>query len=244
MTRPTQGTLRRQPAFAYGPVTLCGRPFQIVLLANCLVTPCGGPYNPAVETTAVWAISLSLAATEEIDFSFFSCGYLDVSVLRVSHCSLWIQPQPVRESRDHHLFDGYPGLFAAFRALQSLLMPRHPPCALGSLTTRIECSQSRLFRRLATLRIIANSPEAVAPFGEVTFSLSIDRGHKAPTNQFALGERCGVTTKKRRHPSAFFKMPITTTKLSKIECAERIPPGIDVVDTTLLRRILAYWSET
>ncbi len=101
----------------------------------------GGPYNPAVETTAVWAISLSLAATEEIDFSFFSCGYLDVSVLRVSHCSLWIQPQPVRESRDHHLFDGYPGLIAAFRALQSLLMPRHPPCALGSLTTRIECSR-------------------------------------------------------------------------------------------------------
>ena len=35
----------------------------------------GGPYNPAVETTAVWAVSLSLAATEEIDFSFFSCGY-------------------------------------------------------------------------------------------------------------------------------------------------------------------------
>ena len=28
----------------------------------------------------VWAISLSLATTNEIDFSFFSCGYLDVSV--------------------------------------------------------------------------------------------------------------------------------------------------------------------
>lgn len=35
----------------------------------------GGPYNPEVETTSVWAISLSLAATEEIDFSFYSCGY-------------------------------------------------------------------------------------------------------------------------------------------------------------------------
>ncbi|MEY3032714.1 MAG: hypothetical protein RLZZ622_1189, partial [Planctomycetota bacterium] len=152
----------------------------------------GGPYNPAVETTAVWAISLSLAATEEIDFSFFSCGYLDVSVLRVSHCSLWIQPQPVRESRDHHLFDGYPGLIAAFRALQSLLMPRHPPCALGSLTTRIECSQSRLFRRLATLRIFADGQVATAPFGEVTFSLSIVRSLTATTNRFALGERCGM----------------------------------------------------
>ena len=106
----------------------------------------GGPYNPAVETTTVWAISLSLAATQEIDFSFYSYGYLDVSVLRVSHCNLCIQLQSVRESRDHHLFDGYPRLFAAFRALQSLLMPRHPPCALGSLTTRIECSQCEHLR--------------------------------------------------------------------------------------------------
>jgi hypothetical protein len=46
VTRPTQGTLQRQPAFAYGPVTLCGRPFQIVLLANCLVTPVEGPTTP------------------------------------------------------------------------------------------------------------------------------------------------------------------------------------------------------
>ena len=38
------------------------------------VTP-RGPYNPEVETTSVWAVSRSLAATEEIDFSFISCGY-------------------------------------------------------------------------------------------------------------------------------------------------------------------------
>ena len=104
-----------------------------------------------METTTVWAISLSLAATQEIDFSFYSYGYLDVSVLRVGHCNLCIQLQPVRESRDHHLFDGYPRLFAAFRALQSLLMPRHPPCALGSLTTRIECSLSNLLQAARNL---------------------------------------------------------------------------------------------
>ena len=57
---------------------------------------------------------------------------------------LWIQSRSVRESRDHHLFDGYPGLIAVFRALQSLLTPSHPPCALCSLTTRIECSRSRM----------------------------------------------------------------------------------------------------
>ena len=32
----------------------------------------------------IWAFSLSLAATKEIEFSFSSSGYLDVSVLRVS----------------------------------------------------------------------------------------------------------------------------------------------------------------
>ena len=42
-----------------------------------------GPTTPQRKTSAVWAVSRSLAATEEIDFSFFSCGYLDVSVRRV-----------------------------------------------------------------------------------------------------------------------------------------------------------------
>ena len=41
-------------------------------------------YNPNVAvTTMVWASSVSLAATQEITFVFFSSGYLDVSVLRV-----------------------------------------------------------------------------------------------------------------------------------------------------------------
>lgn len=46
MTRPTQGTLQRQLTFAYGSVTLCGRPFQIVPLVDCLITPVEGPTTP------------------------------------------------------------------------------------------------------------------------------------------------------------------------------------------------------
>ena len=92
-----------------------------------------GPTTPQRKTSAVWAISRSLAATEEIDFSFFSCGYLDVSVHRVRRLHLWIQCRPVRESRDQHSFNSSPELFAVFHALQSLLTPRHPPCALSSL---------------------------------------------------------------------------------------------------------------
>ena len=41
-------------------------------------------YNPSIAVTIlVWALSLSLAATQEIDVSFFSSSYLDVSVQRV-----------------------------------------------------------------------------------------------------------------------------------------------------------------
>ena len=41
-------------------------------------------YNPSIAvTTLVWAISRSLAATNEITFVFSSSGYLDVSVPRV-----------------------------------------------------------------------------------------------------------------------------------------------------------------
>jgi hypothetical protein len=36
----------------------------------------------------VWAVPPSLAATKGIDFSFYSAGYLDVSVHRVCHENL------------------------------------------------------------------------------------------------------------------------------------------------------------
>ena len=39
--------------------------------------------EPGRARTTVWALSISLAATLEIEFSFFSSGYLDVSVHRV-----------------------------------------------------------------------------------------------------------------------------------------------------------------
>ena len=39
--------------------------------------------EPRSARTSVWPLSISLAATLEIEFSFFSSGYLDVSVPRV-----------------------------------------------------------------------------------------------------------------------------------------------------------------
>src|SRR5262245_53998849 len=85
--------------------------------------------------------SFSLAATGEVEFSFLSCGYLDVSVDRVGLVHLWIGCTIIRGPRDHCLFDDSPEIIAAFHALHRLLTPRHPPHALSSLTTMILASR-------------------------------------------------------------------------------------------------------
>ena len=118
-------------------VVRLSRRFRWPLLCNSHVK---GPTTPQRKTSAVWAISCSLAATGEIEFSFFSNGYLDVSVHRVRDVHLLIQRTLIREFRDQRSFDNYPGLIAVFHALHRLLTPRHPPCALSSLTTLIEPS--------------------------------------------------------------------------------------------------------
>ena len=118
MTGPTQVLLRCVFIFAYGTVTLCGDPFQNLPLATH--NPTLESYNPAEETSTVWALPISLAATDGIDFSFSSSGYLDVSVHQVvtnlpmnSAGSSW-------ESRDHCLFVNSPRHFADFHALLTL----------------------------------------------------------------------------------------------------------------------------
>ena len=80
----------------------------------------------------------SLAATDGIAVAFFSCGYLDVSVLHVrSSCPIHSGMGtpcgvgcPIRKSQDQCSVTSSPGLIAGDRVLHRLLTPRHPPCAL------------------------------------------------------------------------------------------------------------------
>ena len=74
-------------SFAYGAFTLSGWLSQnhSARLVESIVRS-----EPQHARTLVWALSISLAATLEIDVSFFSSGYLDVSVPRVPHAWLWI----------------------------------------------------------------------------------------------------------------------------------------------------------
>ena len=104
--------------------------------ATLLMTPSDVPYNPAGETPAVWAIPISLAATDGIDFSFSSSGYLDVSVHQVVTALPMDSADSSRVPRDHRLFVNSPRIFADFHALL-LSTPRHPPCALCNLATEI-----------------------------------------------------------------------------------------------------------
>ena len=66
--------------FVYGDFTLCVQTFQ-----NCstMLNECVMMIRNPNSKLLVWPVSRSLAATKEIDVSFFSSGYLDVSVPRV-----------------------------------------------------------------------------------------------------------------------------------------------------------------
>ena len=98
---------------------------------------------PRHARTSVWALPISLAATLEIDFSFSSSPYLDVSVQEVPSVYLCIQytVTEVFSARFPHS-DIHASLnmcfltwlFAAYHVLHRLPVPRHPPCALLCLT--------------------------------------------------------------------------------------------------------------
>jgi hypothetical protein len=126
------------------------------------VTP-GGSYNPLRTTPVgyhirkVWAIPVSLAATQGISVDFFSSGYLDVSVPPLtSSCPMCsgtgtgaLPPVgfPIRTSPDQSPLDGSPELIAAYHVLHRLLTPRHPPYAISSLTKRIPLRNTVQFSR-------------------------------------------------------------------------------------------------
>ena len=153
----TRVSLQDFVVFAYGAVTLFGRPFQKTfrLTAKLLVIALGyylsDPTTPMQQrpkayTALVWAGPRSLATTEGVSVDFFSSGYLDVSVRRVCHPSPmdsvmgpWVYPSrfPDSETSGSQPVSGSPKLFAAVHVLHRLLMPRHPPYALASLTVSL-----------------------------------------------------------------------------------------------------------
>ena len=83
--------------------------------------------TPCVRRLTVWPLPFSLATTQEIEFSFFSSGYLDVSLPRVpscepidsarGDCALPQPGSPIRISMDQGLLaapHGFSQLIASF----------------------------------------------------------------------------------------------------------------------------------
>ena len=133
-------------AFRYGAFSLSGwlsqnhspRSYESIMRAE-----------PQSARTLVCPLSISLAATLEIDVSFSSSWYLDVSVPRVPFHTLWIgvwMTEVCSAGFPHSEISGSqdmcssPKLFAAYHVFHRLLVPRHPPCARYSLTILLRAS--------------------------------------------------------------------------------------------------------
>ena len=143
--------------FAYGIFTLSDQISQncSAIDSSTLCSP-----QPRGARTTVWALSISLAATLEIEVSFFSSGYLDVSVPPVPFHTLWIGVwilEVCSSGFPHSDISGSmdicssPKLFAAYHVFHRLLVPRHPPCALSSLTSSITTAGTAFIRRCIAL---------------------------------------------------------------------------------------------
>ena len=145
------GSRRVISVFAYGAFTLSGWLSQNHSANVHESLPRSEPRDARIP---VWALSFSLAATLEIDVSFSSSGYLDVSVHRVplhalcirawihEVCSCGFPHSDISGSLD---ICSSPKLFAAYHVFHRLSVPRHPPCALSSITNPMD---SALFRVL------------------------------------------------------------------------------------------------
>ena len=138
------GLRRASSGFAYGALTLSGRPSQGRLAALSYALWRSLPQRARA---LVWAPPGSLAATSGIDVSFFSSGYLDVSVHRVPSSKLYRSPCfyflvtgvspagfPHSDTRGSLPICGSPRRFAAYRVFLRPLVPRHPPRSLFRLT--------------------------------------------------------------------------------------------------------------
>ncbi len=131
------------PPFTYGTFTLCGLGFPAAHSVRLCESLCRSA-TPHYRSNTVWPLPRSLATTDGISVDFSSCRYLDVSVPCV------YLPHTMNSCTDTWAFTSgglphsdicgsmavcaSPQLFAACHVLLRLLVPRHSPCALYSLT--------------------------------------------------------------------------------------------------------------
>ena len=144
MFRPTWDTSRAARDFAYGPITLFGRSFQIFLLS--LTVPYRGPATPPGKPDGLGYSPFARHYLGNLCFDFYSTGYLrcftSPGVAPAAYVFNRKYPAITRDGFPHSEIPGSkracrsPRLIAAYHVLHRLLMPRHPLYALISLTTK------------------------------------------------------------------------------------------------------------
>ena len=141
MSRPTLDTAMSTHLSLTGlSPSLAGFPKTVLL--NLLNQLCGP--NPGMHASRFGLFRFRSPLLTESHVVFSSSGYLDVSVHRVPFHTLWIgvwmtgvRPAGFPHSDICGSMDicSSPQLFAAYHVFLRLLVPRHPPCALSSLTS-------------------------------------------------------------------------------------------------------------
>ena len=137
------GSCHARLPFVYGAFTLSGWLSQnhSTRLTRQSCSP-----NPGVHALRFGLFRVRSPLLTESNVSFSSSGYLDVSVPRVPFHTLWIgvwirevcsRGFPHSEICGSQNICFSPQLIAACHVLRRLSVPRHPPCALYSLTFKI-----------------------------------------------------------------------------------------------------------
>ena len=142
MSRPTLDTAMstRLSLTGLSPSLVC---FPKTVLLDLLNQLCGP--NPGMHALRFGLFPFRSPLLWKSIFSFSSSGYLDVSVHRVPFHTLWIgvwmtgvRPAGFPHSDICGSMDicSSPKLIAAYHVFHRLLVPRHPPYALISITKR------------------------------------------------------------------------------------------------------------
>ena len=127
-------------------ITFYGPAFQQVHLASGLITLLTRSYNPEVQAPRFGLFRFRSPLLSESQLIYFPPGTEMVHFPGLARTRLYIQRAviwfyqigfPHSDIPGSRPVCGFPGLFAAYHVLHRLLVPRHPPYALSSLTIKL-----------------------------------------------------------------------------------------------------------
>ena len=139
--------------------------FPKTVLLNSLNQLCGP--NPGMHAPRFGLFRFRSPLLTESHVVFSSSGYLDVSVHRVPLHALWIGAWmagvcpagfPHSEISGSKDICSSPKLFAAYHVFHRLLVPRHPPYALFSMTNLFSSTGMDLPLHMYSVTCVGNRP--------------------------------------------------------------------------------------